>query len=74
MGPTKTLTVTILAPCFGLLWGALFLHEPVGLGTLAGLAVVLTSVVLVTGLRVPSLTRTPTRAYAAAQRSKGGGR
>ncbi len=71
VGPTKTLTVTILVPVFGLLWGALFLHEPVGLGTLAGLAVVLISVVLVTGLRLPVLTRAPAHAYAVAPQSTG---
>lgn len=59
VGPTKTLTVTILVPCFGLLWGTLFLREPVGLGTLAGLAIVLCSVTLVTGLRLPRPAPTP---------------
>jgi drug/metabolite transporter (DMT)-like permease len=31
LGPTKTLTVTFLMPVFGVLWGALFLGEPVTL-------------------------------------------
>lgn len=53
VGATNTLTVTILVPVFGLLWGALFLGEPVGIATVAGLVVVLASVVLVTGLRLP---------------------
>ncbi len=66
VGPTKTLTVTILVPCFGLLWGALFLHEPVGPGTLAGLVIVLSSVALVTGLRVPLPARDPSRPSALA--------
>jgi drug/metabolite transporter (DMT)-like permease len=50
VGPTSTVTVTLLVPVFGLLFGVLFLDEPVGPGTLAGLGIVLGSVVLVTGV------------------------
>ena len=50
VGPTSTVTVTLLVPVFGLLFGVLFLDEPFGLGTLAGLGIVLGSVVLVTGV------------------------
>ena len=49
VGPTSTVTVTLLVPVFGLLFGVLFLDEPFGPGTLAGLGIVLGSVVLVTG-------------------------
>lgn len=52
VGPTNTLSVTFLVPAFGLLWGALFLGEAVGTGTMVGLALVLLSVTLITGLRV----------------------
>ena len=52
VGPTKTLSVTFLVPVFGLLWGALFLHEPLGLSTLLGFGLILASVLLVTELRV----------------------
>lgn len=52
VGPTNTLTVTFLVPVFGLLFGALFLAEPVGIGTLAGLVIILSSVALVTGIRL----------------------
>ncbi len=52
VGPTNTLTVTFLVPVFGLLFGALFLDEPVGVGTLAGLVIILSSVALVTGIRL----------------------
>jgi drug/metabolite transporter (DMT)-like permease len=52
VGPTSTLTVTFLVPVFGLLFGALFLNEPVGVGMLVGLGVILSSVALVTGLRL----------------------
>lgn len=51
-GPTKTLTVTFLIPAFGLLFGVLFLGDPVGPGTFAGLGIILISVALVTGIRL----------------------
>ncbi len=50
VGPTSTVTVTLLVPVFGLLFGVLLLDEPFGLGTLAGLGIILSSVVLVTGI------------------------
>src|SRR5918994_3327972 len=50
VGPTSTLTVTLLVPAFGLLFGVLLLEEPFGPGTLAGLGIILTSVVLITGI------------------------
>ena len=49
-GPTKTFTVTFLIPGFGLLFGVLFLGEPVGVGTVVGLGIILSSVALVTGV------------------------
>lgn len=53
VGPTGTLSVTFLIPIFGLFWGALFLGEPAGASTLLGLAVILASVLLVLGMRIP---------------------
>jgi drug/metabolite transporter (DMT)-like permease len=50
VGPTSTVTVTLLVPVFGLLFGVLLLEEPFGLGTLAGLGIILTSVVFITGI------------------------
>jgi drug/metabolite transporter (DMT)-like permease len=50
VGPTSTLTVTLLVPVFGLLFGVLLLGEPIGFSTLAGLGIILTSVVLITGI------------------------
>ena len=50
VGPTSTVTVTLLVPVFGLLFGVLLLEEPFGLGTLEGLGIILTSVVLITGI------------------------
>lgn len=51
-GPTKTLTVTFLIPAFGLISGVVFLNEPVGPGTLAGLGIILFSVALVAEIRL----------------------
>jgi drug/metabolite transporter (DMT)-like permease len=53
VGPTSTLTVTLLVHVFGLLFGVLLLDEPFGIGTLAGLGIILTSVVLITGIVLP---------------------
>jgi drug/metabolite transporter (DMT)-like permease len=57
VGPTKTTTVTYLLPLFGMLWGALFLHEPVTSGMLAGMGLILGSVLLVNDVRVGALVR-----------------
>lgn len=46
-GPTKATLVTYLSPAFGMLWGALILREPLGMGHLIGLGLILTSVGLV---------------------------
>lgn len=51
-GPTKTLAVTFLVPVFGLFFGVLLLDEPFGLGTLAGLGIILVGVALVTQVRL----------------------
>jgi drug/metabolite transporter (DMT)-like permease len=49
VGAVPTFTVTYLIPLFGALWGALFLHEPVTRGMVIGLALVLSSILLVHG-------------------------
>ena len=51
VGATSALTVTFLSPLFGILWGALFLHEVVGWYTIAGAAIVILGTVFVTGYR-----------------------
>lgn len=51
LGPTGALTVTFLVPLFGLLWGALFLHEPLTWSTAAGMVLVLAAVALAAGTR-----------------------
>ena len=53
VGATNTLSVTYLVPVFGVFWGRLLLNEAIHLGTIAGLAIILTSVTLVTGSAGP---------------------
>ena len=48
LGPTGGMTVIFIVPVFGVLWGALFLGEAVHLSTVAGGAVILASVWLIT--------------------------
>jgi len=52
-GPTKALTVTLLVPVFGVIWGAIFLNEPISSGMIIGLGLILLSVGLVTGMIAP---------------------
>jgi drug/metabolite transporter (DMT)-like permease len=48
-GPTTAASVTFLVPFFSILWGVLFLQEPLSLGMFLGLGVILCSVGLVIG-------------------------
>lgn len=50
IGPVKTLSVTFLVPMFGVLWGYIFLQEPLRLSTFAGMAVIFISIMFVTNL------------------------
>jgi drug/metabolite transporter (DMT)-like permease len=50
IGPVKTLTVTFLVPIFGVMWGRLFLGEPITPVTVIACAVILAGTALVTGL------------------------
>jgi drug/metabolite transporter (DMT)-like permease len=61
VGPTNTLSVTFLIPAFAVLWGALFLREPLGAGLFVGLGVIVLGVVLVTGLALPAVAEPPRR-------------
>jgi len=47
VGPTKTATVTFLVPVFGTIWGVTFLQEPLSIGMILGMVVILASVRLV---------------------------
>jgi drug/metabolite transporter (DMT)-like permease len=50
IGPTASSTVTLLAPAFGIVWGALVLGEEIGPTLLVGAALILVSVTLIVGL------------------------
>ena len=52
-GPTKALTVTLLSPLFGVIWGAMWLNEDISSSMIAGLLIILFSVGLVTGIMSP---------------------
>ncbi len=56
-GPIQALTVTLLVPIFGVIWGALWLGERVSPGMILGLLIVLFSVGLVTGMVSPKRPR-----------------
>jgi drug/metabolite transporter (DMT)-like permease len=53
LGATGGMTVIFVVPVFGVLWGALFLDETIHLSTLAGGAVILFSVFLITRAPAP---------------------
>jgi drug/metabolite transporter (DMT)-like permease len=50
VGATRSMAVLYLIPVFGVLWGLLFLHEPVTLAMAGGCAVILLGVALTTGM------------------------
>jgi drug/metabolite transporter (DMT)-like permease len=53
VGPVKAITVTLLVPIFGMLWGVLFLGEPLTAGRVAGCAIILAGCSLILGLLKP---------------------
>ena len=56
VGPVKAITVTLLVPIFGMLWGVVFLGEPLTAGRIAGCAIILAGCSLILGLaRVPRM-------------------
>jgi len=50
IGPTRALTVTFLIPVFGVLWGNIFLDEPLGWNMVLGGAMVLLGAALTNGV------------------------
>jgi drug/metabolite transporter (DMT)-like permease len=50
VGPTRALTVTFLAPVFGVLWGSIFLGEVLTVSTVLGFAIILLGTGFVTGI------------------------
>ncbi|GAB2830162.1 DMT family transporter [Actinocorallia aurea] len=59
MGPTGALSVTFLVPLFGLLWGTVFLGEPLSWSMPFGMAMVLAAVFLVTDRPAKSPAQAP---------------
>jgi drug/metabolite transporter (DMT)-like permease len=58
VGPVKAITVTLLVPIFGMLWGVLFLGEPLTPGRIAGCGIILAGCSLILGLvALPRLRR-----------------
>jgi drug/metabolite transporter (DMT)-like permease len=54
VGPVKTITVTLLVPIFGMIWGIVFLGEPLTPGRVAGCLIILAGCALILGLvRLP---------------------
>jgi len=51
-GPTRALTVTFLAPVFGVFWGTVLLGEPLSLSTFIGFGIILVGTGFVTGIRL----------------------
>jgi drug/metabolite transporter (DMT)-like permease len=60
-GAVNTSSVGFLIPIFGILWSAIFLDEAVRPSMLIGLGLILASVVLVTGVRLPQHMMKPLR-------------
>jgi drug/metabolite transporter (DMT)-like permease len=54
---TVASTVTFVVPAFAMAWGGIVLGESIGLGLLVGFGIVIVSLVLVLGLRLPTLGR-----------------
>jgi len=50
IGPVKASTVTLLVPVFGMVWGVIFLGEPLTAGRIAGCAIILSGCALILGL------------------------
>lgn len=54
VGPVKAITVTLLVPVFGMIWGVAFLGEPLTAGRIAGCAIILCGCSLILGVvRLP---------------------
>lgn len=50
VGPVKASTVTLLIPVFGMVWGVIFLGEPVTPGRIAGCAIILSGCAMILGV------------------------
>jgi len=70
VGPVNTASATFLIPVFSILWSAIFLDEAIRPVMVVGLAIILCSVILVTGQRVPGVRGRIRGARARAQRGQ----
>jgi len=61
IGPTRALTMAFLMPVFGMLWGALFLGEPITLAMIAGCALIIAGATAVLRPARPVSTLAPRR-------------
>lgn len=62
IGATRSSMVTYLLPPFALVYGALFLHEPIMIGALLGLGLVVVGILLANGVvKLPVARRMPAR-------------
>jgi drug/metabolite transporter (DMT)-like permease len=52
VGPTKASSVTFLVPVFGVIWGMIFLHEKITIGMIGGLMIILTSIFLLSDVKI----------------------
>jgi drug/metabolite transporter (DMT)-like permease len=59
VGAVPASTVTLLVPVFGVLWAALFLQEPLGIGIVPGAAAIAVGLLLVLGLVRPGRRERP---------------
>ena len=50
VGPVKAITVTLLVPIFGMIWGVIFLGEPLTPGRVAGCLIILMGCSLILGV------------------------
>lgn len=50
LGPARAVTVTYMIPLFAMIWGSLFLHEPITWDMVVGCIVILTGTALANGL------------------------
>jgi drug/metabolite transporter (DMT)-like permease len=59
VGATQAVSVTFLMPVFGVIWGHVLLGEPVGWALVAGFAIIIIGILLVTSLPRPHLVPGP---------------
>lgn len=57
IGPTRTVSVTLLIPVFGIFWGALLLEEPITWTIILGAVIIIIGAYLSLSLKLPSRRR-----------------